>query len=72
MMVNISTSPGNTLVETRKVVAKVEAILNETPEIEHYSRTAGYGLISGQGTSYAMMIIRLKDWDEGRSIRSMR
>lgn len=64
MMVNISTSPGNTLVETRKVVAKVEAILNETPEIEHYSRTAGYGLISGQGTSYAMMIIRLKDWDE--------
>lgn len=64
MMVNISTSPGNTLVETRKVVAKVEAILNETPEIEHYSRTTGYGLISGQGTSYAMMIIRLKDWDE--------
>ena len=64
MMVNISTSPGNTLVETRKVVAKVEAILNETPEIEHYSRTAGYGLISGQGTSFAMMIIRLKDWDE--------
>ena len=64
MMVNISTSPGNTLVETRKVVAKVEAILNETPEIEHYSRTAGYGLISGQGTSYAMMIIRLKHWDE--------
>lgn len=64
IMVNISTSPGNTLVETRKVVDKVEAVLSETPEIEHYSRTAGYGLISGQGTSYAMMIIRLKNWDE--------
>ena len=36
----------------------------DTPEIEHYARVAGYGLISGQGTSYGTMIIRLKDWSE--------
>ena len=64
MMVNVSTSPGNTLVETRKVLDKVEDILKKTPEIEHYSRTAGFGLISGQGTSYATLIIRMKNWDD--------
>lgn len=64
MMVNVSTSPGNTLVETDKVLNKVENILRNTPEVEHYSRTAGYGLISGQGTSYATLIIRMRNWDE--------
>ena len=37
MMVNVSTSPGNTLVETDKVLDKVENILRNTPEVEHYS-----------------------------------
>ncbi|MGM9701603.1 MAG: efflux RND transporter permease subunit [Prevotella sp.] len=66
MMVNISTSPGNTLVETEKVMAKTEEILKHTPEIEHYARVTGYGLISGQGSSYGTIIIRLKDWSERR------
>ena len=64
IMVNVSTAPGSTLVETTKVMDKVEGILKKTPEIEHYVRAAGYGLISGQGTSYGTLIIRLKDWSE--------
>ena len=38
--------------------------MRNTPEVEHYSRTAGFGLISGQGTSYATLIIRMRNWDE--------
>lgn len=64
MMINISTSPGNSLAETNKVMDKVQDILKATPEIEHYSRITGYGLISGQGTSYGTVIIRLYHWDE--------
>jgi len=64
IMVNVATSPGSTLEETNKVIYKLEDILQNTPEIEHYTRIAGYGLISGQGTSYGTIIIRLKDWDE--------
>ena len=63
-MVNVSTSPGSTLEETTKVMNKLEDILKNTPEIEHYSKVAGYGLMSGQGTSYGTIIIRLKDWGE--------
>ena len=64
VMVNINTSPGNTLVETQKVVEKINNILEDVPEVEHYGSVAGYGLISGQGTSYATVIVRLKDWSE--------
>ena len=64
IMVNVSTSPGNTLTETVQIMDKVEAILKETPEIEHYQRVSGYGFLSGQGTSYGLSIIRLKDWSE--------
>ena len=63
-MVNISTSPGNSLAETNKIMDKVQDILKNTPEIEHYSRITGYGLLSGQGTSYGTVIIRLYHWDQ--------
>lgn len=64
IMVNISTSPGNSLAETNKVMDKVQDILKNTPEIEHYSRITGYELLSGQGTSYGTVIIRLYHWDQ--------
>lgn len=64
IMVNVSIAPGSTLEENKTTMAKVEKILENTPEIEHYVRVAGYGLISGQGTSYGTVIIRLKDWSE--------
>lgn len=64
MMINVSISPGSTLEETTKVLDKMEEFLKDTPEIEHYNRVAGYGFIAGEGTSYASVVIRLKDWSE--------
>lgn len=64
IMVNIGTSPGSTLEETNKVMDKLENILKDTPEVEHYSRVAGYGFISGQGSSYGLIVVRLKDWSD--------
>ena len=64
IMANVSTAPGSTLKETTQVLDKVDAILTNTPEVAHFQRVAGYGFLSGQGTSYGMIIIRLKDWSE--------
>lgn len=64
IMANISVSPGSTLVETNKVMDKVKAIAAEEEDIQTYQTISGYGFISGQGTSYGMGIIRLKDWSE--------
>ncbi len=64
MMLNVSTSPGNTLEETNKVIAQVSDVLQAQPEIQHFSTVAGYGMLSGQGTSYGTIIAKLKSWDE--------
>ncbi|MGM9759930.1 MAG: efflux RND transporter permease subunit [Parabacteroides sp.] len=64
IMINVSTSPGNTLSETIKVMDKVENFVKNEPNVEHYSRVSGYGFISGQGTSYGLMIAKLKNWSE--------
>ena len=64
VMVNVSVSPGSSLATTMKTLEKAEAIVKTAPEVEHYTRVAGYGLMSGQGVSYGMFIVRLKDWSE--------
>ena len=64
MMLNVSTSPGNTLEETNKVIDQVGDVLKAQPEVQHFSTVAGYGMLSGQGTSYGTVIAKLKSWDE--------
>ena len=64
MMINVSTSPGNTLEETNKTINKISKILGKQEEVEHFSTVAGYGLLSGQGTSYGTIIVRLKNWEQ--------
>lgn len=64
LMVDISAVPGNSLAETDKVMDKVQKIVESEADVDHFSRVAGYGIISGQGTSYGSIIIKLKPWSE--------
>lgn len=64
VMVNVSVSPGSSLSTTDKTMSKVETIINQIPEVEHYAKVSGYGFLAGQGSSYGMFIVRLKDWNE--------
>lgn len=64
MFIDVITPPGNSVEQTRKVVDKIEEKIADLPQIEHYSKVAGSGLTSGQGSSYGMFIIKLKHWDE--------
>ncbi len=64
IMVNVGISPGSTLEETCKTLDKMNAIIEAQPEVEHFQRVAGYGFLAGQGTSYAMVVVRLKNWSK--------
>ncbi len=64
IMVNVTTAPGSSLVETDKVMKAVAERIQGIPQIRDFMQTAGYGMIAGQGSSYGMCIIKLKDWDE--------
>ncbi len=44
----------------------MEEKIDSIPEIEFYSKTAGYGLIGGAGPSSGMLIVKLKHLSERR------
>ena len=64
LMMNVSGVPGNNLTATSKVLDKAEAIVKDLKEVKNYNRVAGFGFLAGQGTSYGMMIVKLKDWGD--------
>ena len=63
-MMNVSAVPGSNLATTYDVMNKAQKIIEEVPEVNDYTKVAGYGFMSGQGTSYGMSVIRLKPWGE--------
>ena len=63
-MMNVSAVPGSNVATTYDVMNKAQKIIEEVPEIGEYTKVAGYGFMSGQGTSYGMSVIRMKPWSE--------
>ena len=55
---------GTTLKQTREILKQVEAKVKKIPELESFAVCCGYGMISGAGSNYATLIVRLKNWDE--------
>lgn len=60
---------------TEEVIAEVERLALTIPEVETILRTPGRGMISGSGSNYGMVIVKLKPWNErkkkGQDIQSI-
>ena len=64
IFVDVRTSPGNSVHETRKVMEQVDSCLRTIPQVEYYSNITGNSMLSGQGACNGMFTVRLKDWGE--------
>ena len=64
ILAEVRAPEGTTLLETREIVKRVEEKVKEIPEMESFATACGYGMMSGSGSNYATMIIRLKPWEE--------
>ncbi len=64
IMVNVTAAPGSSLQHTDEVMARIAERIETLPQVRLASRVAGYGMIAGQGSSYGMFILSLKNWDE--------
>ncbi|MDE6569678.1 MAG: efflux RND transporter permease subunit [Alistipes sp.] len=64
IMVNVTAAPGSSLESTHRIMETVSERIESIPQIRDYMQVAGYGMIAGQGSSYGMCIIKLKDWSE--------
>jgi HAE1 family hydrophobic/amphiphilic exporter-1 len=72
---NVILPPATSLERTEFIANKIDSIARSIPEIELSSRVAGMDLMSGTGSSYAAIFIRLKPWKErtkkGQDIKSI-
>ena len=64
LFVNVSTAPGSSLKTTDDVMLRIEERLEAIPQKLHIQKVAGYGLLSGQGNTFGMIVMKLKSWDE--------
>lgn len=64
VMSDISLPPGSSLERTEEVLLQIENAVKDIPEIDKVLRISGRSLISGTGSNYGMIIVRLKPWAE--------
>ncbi len=73
--IDVQTPPGTNLAATVDVMEQIASRLNQIPQIETYSYTTGYGMMSGVGSSCGMFTVKLRDWElregEGDDIDSV-
>jgi HAE1 family hydrophobic/amphiphilic exporter-1 len=64
VFVNITLPPASTMERVGVVATEVDKIARTIPQVTHTLRILGRNFISGAGSSYGMIVIRLKPWDE--------
>lgn len=64
IFINVSTAPGSSSAETQRIMEQLEERICKLPQVEHYAKISGYGMISGNGSSTGMFILKFKPWDE--------
>ena len=62
--IDVRTPPGTNIAETEKVMAEIDRRISTIPQIDAYSRTTGYGMMFGMGSSTGSFVIKLKHWSE--------
>ncbi|PYF77127.1 efflux RND transporter permease subunit [Pedobacter nutrimenti] len=64
IFVNITLPASSTMERVKAVATKVDSIARRLPEVANTMRTMGQNFIGGSGSSYGMVILRLKAWDQ--------
>ena len=62
--IDVRTPPGTNIAETEKVMTEIDRRISTIPQIQAYSRTTGYGMMFGMGSSTGSFVIKLKHWSE--------
>jgi hydrophobic/amphiphilic exporter-1 (mainly G- bacteria), HAE1 family len=61
---DISLPPGASLERTDAVTEDIEKIARTIPQVQNVLQISGISLISGNGSNYGLLILRLKPWGE--------
>ncbi|MFA6949131.1 MAG: efflux RND transporter permease subunit [Lentimicrobiaceae bacterium] len=71
VFVNISLPPSSSLERTKVVADQVDSIARTIPEVNSVLRMVGNNMMAGAGSSYGMVILELKDWQDRPGITNV-
>lgn len=61
---NVSLPPSSSLQRTKEALAEVDDIMAELDVIESRLTIAGFGLLSGAGSQYGLIVDKLRNWED--------
>ena len=64
IFVNVSLPPASSLERTTAINTQVDSLIRNLPAVRGTLRITGQNFLAGSGSSYGMVIVRLKPWDE--------
>jgi len=67
IITSVSLPPASGLQRTTAITAKVDSIAKTIPAVRDVFVVAGFNFLAGSGSSYAMVFIKLKPWDERKN-----
>ena len=68
IFVNISLPPASTMERVMVIADEIDSISRTIPEVANTMRTLGQNYIGGSGSSYGMVIVRLKPWGDRKGV----
>jgi HAE1 family hydrophobic/amphiphilic exporter-1 len=75
IMADIALPPSASTERTEAIMKQVEAIARSIPEVQNILKITGRGMISGVGSNYGMVVMRLKPWadrgGEGQDVQAL-
>lgn len=71
VFVPITLPPASSMERTDKVVQQVADSAGTIPEMEHVFRITGLNFFAGSGSSYGMVILELKPWEERKGVSNI-
>ena len=71
VFVNVMMPPSTSLERTTVVANKVDSISRTIPGVNNVMRMSGMSMMAGSGSSYAMIILELQNWNDRRGISNL-
>jgi HAE1 family hydrophobic/amphiphilic exporter-1 len=71
VFVNITLPPASSMERTTVLVNQVSDSARSIPQVENVFRIVGLNFLAGSGSSYGMVILELKPWDERKGISNL-
>ena len=71
IFINLTLPPASTMERVEVVAEKVDSISKTIPQVDHTLRILGRNFIGGSGSSYGMVVLRLKPWDKRPGVSNL-